>query len=204
MKIVVGRASCLTIDKIGRFLYKTYVEEGRWQFGTDTPSMLRISTNKKGENILQDKFMESSIWSLAVKNNDIVGCFRMIDGREGPIELFGYQERSSTIENLRTEEGLIEVNRLALAKEFRGQNNYLQLLNGFDKWMKENDRTDQIVFSLPTNLVPHFGNFYEALGYKKVGKTFKYEDNDPHPVQLYSGHSSVIAKNLLEQDQKST
>ena len=204
VKISIGKVS-QNISRIGRFLFKIYIEECKWKFGQTTPSELRLSKDDFGNDILVDKFMETAIWALAFDDNDdIIGCVRLIDGAtEDDIELFGYRDRSETIQEIKEDninKDAIEINRLAISFEHRGKNIFPMMVCGLAKWLKKNKKDVSLVFTIADskNLDSSALIYYSIrLGFRKYGNTFKYEDNDPYPVQVFLGNSDTLVNKVL-------
>ena len=111
------------INIIGKLLYDVYIEEGKWKFGSCTPSKLSVETDESGTNMMIDTFMKDedlinqTIWvviscsnflklihyqdfpfKLALsEENEVIGCVRFIHGTQ--IELSGYESRSEAIQD---------------------------------------------------------------------------------------------------------
>ena len=119
----------------------------------------------------------------------------MIIGFE--IEISGYQHHATAIKDLlQKHEGseMIEMNRLAVHKNFRKQLGYIMLIAKLASWGLENTSIClPIVWTKATNMT-----YQLPIPHQPFGDLFKYEDTDPFFVQLYEAKSFEVARAMID------
>ena len=194
----------LWLPRIQALLYDTYVHEQKWVFGKENPSFLRVKTNKDKMKLLEDRFMKSSTWVIAVENTDrgdegaeLMGVFRLIENK--PVEVAGYahQPQADAVHKLLNEygpEGLVEVNRFAVSSKYRSRGVGGSLMHTLFEYIADKGDSDDrpVVATIPVNIGKHHPNiWFEVM--KPLGKPFFYEATDPLPAQMYLGHREAMA-----------
>lgn len=196
-KIILTK-QLLAIDEIeaaSALLYATYIKEYNWEFERNNPSLLRIET-KNGRLLLVDRFTHAAIWFGAFDGKTLIGCVRLtFPDENGKFEIQAYPS-SHVIEKYLCHENTAEVSRATVLGSYKGRKIIERLYLEILKYASVNNLS---IFGGSNN------RFIKTI-FKKIGvplikeNAFKYETNDPEPVNFYyidyeqNRFSSIINK----------
>jgi hypothetical protein len=155
-------------------LYRVYVEEQGWIIPASNKSGLEIREDAAGK-FLHDSLVEKAIWFGVLCEKNVVGCFRVLSPPY--TELTHYIELPAVVSSAPAS----ELNRLALAKEWRGEQKIMLALlrAAFDYAIL----VTSIVYT--TAEVGKHSKLYRRLGLLPCeSPPFKYDKNDPLPVDI--------------------
>lgn len=180
--IEIKRIKKSELVEVCSLLYKTHVEQVDWQFSPNNPSQLRVEV-KKNKKILIDRFTNNAIWFGAFDNNKLVGCTRLtFPDENNKFEMEGY-ENSSVIQDFFPvdKSGCAESTRTAILKSHNGQGIARQLLLAAFKYCEQNKLS---ICATVSN--SYLISLLKNLGFPmKMEQAFKYEEQDPVPVNFY-------------------
>lgn len=167
------------VDNACELLYKVYIEEAKWMFSKNNPSLLRVEI-KKGKKLLIDRFVEKAVWFGAFDNGLLIGCARLCSTDEnGKFEVEGYKNSKNISKYLSNND--FEMGKVAVKKEYKGQK-VLHLL--YLKAFEYARHYEKSVFGCLSNSIIK-GLFKQIELPLKMQNAFKYEDHDYKPVNFY-------------------
>ena len=194
----------ITIKKLGAagliedacaLLYVVHVEEDTWDFSPDNPSRLRTEI-KNNKNLLIDRFTENAIWFGAFSDSKLVGCTRLtFPDENNKLEMEGYNNSYFIQYSLSVDKShCVESSRTAVLKSHNGLGISRCLLLAAFKYCEENKYS---VFG--TSNHKNIINLFKIIGYPlKIENAFKYEEQDPSPVNLYfADYAKSEIKNMI-------
>ncbi|MET3105355.1 signal transduction histidine kinase/GNAT superfamily N-acetyltransferase [Oxalobacteraceae bacterium GrIS 1.18] len=182
--ITIKRLSAEQIEDACLLLYQVYIEQQRWIFDENNPSLLRIDTRNDGR-ILIDRFTDQAVWFGAFSDAKLVGCVRVsYPDENGRLEIEGYPGSKVIQQYLPTydKSKCVEISRLAVKEKYigRGLANKKLLLACFRY-------CQHLRYSVLTSTT----NSYLKLLFKKIEfplkaeHAFKYEAHDQSAVHFY-------------------
>lgn len=194
----------ITIKKLGTvesiedacaLLYVVHIEEDTWDFSSDNPSQLRVEI-RNNKNLLVDRFTENAIWFGAFFDTNLVGCTRLtFPDENNKLEMEGYNNSHFVQDFLSVDKSqCVESSRTAVLKRHNGLGISRCLLLAAFKYCEENRYS---VFG--TSNHKSIINLFDKIGYPlKIENAFKYEEQDPSPVNLYfADHAKLEIKNMI-------
>lgn len=184
-----------SIEDACALLYIVHVEENIWNFSSDNPSRLRVEI-KNNRNILVDRFTENAIWFGAFYDTKFVGCTRLtFPDENNKLEMESYSNSHFIQNSLSVDKShCVESSRTAVLKSHHGFGISRFLLLEAFKYCEENKRS-----VLGTSNHKYIINLFKKIGYPlKMEDAFKYEEQDPSPVNLYfADYTKSEVKNMI-------
>lgn len=168
------------LDGVKSLLYQIFIKEQGWVFGEKNPSRLEVVNER-----LNDRYTLNCVWFIAESKIDdqIVGCTRLVETVNGKLEV----ERYPTCSKLRAffadnggSEKFTEMNRIAVAKDFRGKPIAYMLVYSTTIYAKE---VDKDIFA--TTGTPSGSALAEACAFTRLPFKFRFEPHDPHEVDVW-------------------
>jgi len=194
----------ITIKKLGAaesiedacaLLYVVHIEENTWNFSSDNPSQLRVEI-RNNKNLLIDRFTENAIWFGAFFDTKLVGCTRLtFPDENNKLEMEGYNNSHSIQKFLSVDKSqCVESSRTAVLRRHNGLGISRCLLLAAFKYCEENKYS---VFG--TSNHQYIIDLFKRIGYPlKIENAFKYEEQDPSPVNLYfADYTKAEVKNMI-------
>ena len=164
------------VNMAGNLLYNIYIEELKWKFGANTPFNIRVGTSSSGSKILIDDCHYIAKWIGAFSDDRLVGCLRIIPRVNTLLEAQYYQKSNLKLnEILNSEPNLVEVNRGAVSRDYRGS--AIVLLKMFQFLLVYLNMNQFSIFF--TTSLPSLIGLFKTLGFSELsGIRFKYEESD--------------------------
>lgn len=171
-----------TIENACALLYKVHFEEAGWIFSPDNPSQLRVEL-RNNQHLLVDRFTDQAIWFGAFDDSRLVGCIRLtLVDENNKFEMEGYENSVVIREHLLIDKShCMEMTRAAVLRSHNGQGIVRRLFLAAFQYCQDN----QYSVCTTTNngyLIALFKNIGCPL---KMELAFKYEEQDPMPVNFY-------------------
>jgi hypothetical protein len=163
------------IEDAQKFLYEIYINELEYYPVFDNPSKLRIVRGFSGSKCC-DMFDEISIWWGIFKDNKLIGVHRMLEKGSTQYELGMYTEIPEFILANKS----MEMNRLAINKEYRNSEAIFRLILEVYLYLNRNDY--RYFFGATT--FPFPGNACIYLGAYKYGQPFKFTPHGNKEMSL--------------------
>jgi hypothetical protein len=194
--MLVKRLHCgELIEDACALLYVVHAEEDTWDFSPDNPSRLRVEI-KNNKNLLVDRFTENAIWFGAFSDTKLVGCTRLtFPDESNKLEMEGYNNSHFVQDFLSVDKSrCVESSRTAVLKRHNGLGISRCLLLAAFKYCEENKYS---VFGASNHKC--IINLFYKIGYPlKIENAFKYEEQDPFPVNLYfADYAKSEIKNMI-------
>jgi hypothetical protein len=170
------------IEDACALLYTVHVEESIWNFSPDNPSRLRAEI-KNNKNMLVDRFTENAVWFGAFSDKKFIGCTRLTFSDENnKLEMESYSNSYFVQDSLSVDKShCVESSRTAVLKSHHGLGISRFLLLAAFKYCEDNKYS---VFG--TSNHEYIIKLFKKIGYPlKMENAFKYEEQDPSPVNLY-------------------
>lgn len=156
-----------------KLIYQVLVVEQNWRIPPDNPSQIRVDSE-----ILCDAYDSTATWFGVFHNNTLIACNRSIGQLQGNFELENYHPLPTF---LKSNQAALELNRLAVKKEYRTSCAVLVLARGQLQYFLANG----VNALFTTSVFPRPGNFYvRRFGFIKDDLTFRYHPDDSHAVHL--------------------
>lgn len=161
------------LDLAGRLLYEVYFEEQGW----DPPPNPSGLVADHARRALRDDFDDTALWyGLFQRQGRLVAIGRVLHrSRSGALELERYIDLPAELGP-----DLVEANRVAVRREHR-RGASLGLLAALGEWT---GRSLGAVGSVGAVTAKIADGPAGAYGWVKLGRTFRYHEQDPEPVQL--------------------
>jgi PAS domain S-box-containing protein len=172
-------------------LYRVLVENNNWNFLPDNPSQLRVEiiNNKR---LLLDRFTDNAVWFGAFDQSTLVGCIRITFVDENnKLEIEGYPSSYSIQQYLPAQKNrCVELTRLASLFGYNGIGVLKPLFLAAFQYCQENHYS---ICGASSNayIIKLFKDIHFPL---KMELAFKYEEDDPAPVNFYfadDNHSEI-------------
>lgn len=163
-------------------LHLVNITQGGWKFDSDNPSSLRIK-NINFRKALIDRFTNSAIWFGAFDEKKIIGCTRLTFVDENnKFEVEGYSNSDIIKQYLPQYKNFcVESTRTAIAKEYSGQGLVRKLLLKAFQYCEKNKYS---IIACVSN--SYLKSLLKKINFPlKMDCAFKYEENDPYPVNFY-------------------
>ena len=176
-------ASSDLVDEASALLYKVYIEQMKWQFSPNNPSQLRIETHNN-RHLLVDRFTSKAIWFGVFDDNQLISCARLCGVDENyQLELEGYSSSQPVFQRISQEEkkSCFEITKVATHPDYMGKGIIKLLFLALFNYCEE---TQHSAIACTNN------GYLKALFKKielplKIESAFKYEPQDPTPVNFY-------------------
>jgi PAS domain-containing protein len=185
------------IDNACALLYEVHnIGKGAWDFSPDNPSMLRVET-KKRVKLLVDRFTYSAVWFGAFDGDLLVGCTRLTALDENSkFEVEGYVSSEIIAPYLLVHRNkCFESTRTAVSREYSGRGIVKTLLLAAFKYCERHQHS----------LMAFVSNSYLKSLLKDiefpliVEHAFKYEPQDPSPVNFYfASYDKAEVANMIK------
>ncbi len=183
------------IEDACALLYKVYHEEMIWNFSPDNPSQLRVEL-KNNKKILVDRFTDKAVWVGAFDGPQLVGCTRLTFSDENnQLEMEGYKNSVVIQKHLPADKSrCAESSRTAVLKSHNGLGIVRKLFLTAFQCCENN----QYSFCAAASNA-HITGVLTRMGCPlKIEHAFKYEDQDPTPVNFYySDYEKLEVKQMI-------
>lgn len=170
------------IEDASALLYKVYYEEVIWNFSPDNPSQLRIEA-RNNRNLLVDRFTDKAVWFGAFDGAQLVGCTRLTFADENnKLEVEGYKSSVVLEKYLPIDKShCAESTRTAVLKSHNGLGIVKRLFLAAFEYCDENKYS---FCAFASNA--HITGVLVRMGCPLILEyAFKYEEQDPVPVNFY-------------------
>lgn len=169
------------IEDACALLYKVYIEHMQWNFDVNNPSKLRVEV-KSGRKLLVDNFTNKATWFGAFIKDQLIGCIRICGTDENNrFEVERYNNSEPVRDYLTQKNSCVELTKLAVESKYNGQGVARKILLAAFRYC---DKHDLSVFTCTHNAYLKY--FYGQIEFPlKVEHAFKYEEQDPMPVNFY-------------------
>ncbi len=170
------------LDDVCALLYKTHIEQAHWNFSPDNPSQIRV-IHKNNRNLLIDRFTDHAIWFCAFYNTTLVGCTRLTFADEHKkLEMESYNSSQVIQKYLPFDKShCVESSRTAVLQSYMGYGISRRLLLAAFQYCEKNEYS-----ILGTSHHKFIIDLFKSIDYPlKVDNAFKYEEQDPYPVNFY-------------------
>lgn len=170
------------IEDACALLYDIYIEKMHWNFLPNNPGGLRVE-HRSGRKVLIDRFTDISIWFGVFDDNALVACIRLQGTDEnGKLELESYESSEPVHKYLPPDrKNCFELTKFAILPEHIAPGIIKSLFFEAFKYCEE------VGYSLSCCTHNNFlKKFYQRIKYPlKLEQAFKYEPDDPTPVNHY-------------------
>lgn len=205
MQIIKKLDSQKLIDEACALLYREFVKSGEWIISEDNPSNIKVIT-KNGRNLLVDRITPYATWFGIFEDSELVACIRIFKATKAvPFEIEIYPSAANTLEYINAAKpDLYEITRACVAAKYRGRRTLNKLYLTVFEYIQKNKSS---AFGSVSN--PYVKNLIRLIEWPcKVENAFKFEEQDPLPVNFYlaeykNGEINNIVNrlNLLENSQ---
>lgn len=183
------------IEDACALLYRTMLETANWEFLPDNPSQLRVET-KNNRRLLIDRFTDNAVWFGAFDESTLVGCIRVTFVDENDkLEIEGYKSSRVIQEYIPSDKKrCVELTRTSCLHSYNGLGVLRHLFLSAFKYCHENQYS---VCGASSN--GYIINLFEKIGFPlKIEHAFKYEKQDPSPVNFYfADYNKSEIKNII-------
>lgn len=195
-----SKVANVCLPKIKALLHDVFIKEQKWNFSQSNPSGIRI----ENKNQFTDNFMDNATWVVYGNNLDtslpsIQAACRIIE--LGPVEVAGYARKHDTmaiskVQALYGSSGLVELNRLVVARSVRSSKILSStLLPAALKYLAEKENDERpLMFTIPLNLHWYIKGISAWMDMERFGEPFYYEEMDSDPAQMFITQRSTIKK----------
>ena len=181
--ITIKQLTADLVAEAGALLYQVYIEQQKWHFNPNNPSQLRVETYNK-RHVLVDRFTKRAVWFGAFDDDQLVGCIRLCGVDENDqFEIEGYSSSQPILNYIPKEKkhSYFEITKLATRQDYVGRGIVKRLLLVLFQYCEDNQSS---AFTCTHN--GYLKSFYRKIQFPlKVEHAFKYELQDPLPVNFY-------------------
>ncbi len=182
------------IEDACALLHEVYIEECLWKFKIDNPSQLRIEV-KNERKLLKDRFTDYATWFGAFDEDRLIACGRLCSslGENNEFEIESY-EGSKVIKHYLLDRECLEVTRIAVSQDYRGQKILNRLYLFAFEYCKKNNFS---FFGCANN--PYVKSLLKMVKMPlKMENAFKYDELDDLPVNFYfASHKNDEIDNII-------
>ncbi len=164
-------------------LYRVYMLEQGWVLNDDNPSNLQV---KKSQDLdyLTDDYAKEARWFGVYDADNLIACGRLAyRDNHRLLEIERYNIPQTLREKLSADHSphLVELNRSAIEKEYRGTKAWVCLLQaGFNYCQQHN------LAAVSSTTLTKVQRFHDAIGFPEAsGAGFKYDPNDKIDSTVY-------------------
>ena len=184
------------IEDACALLYVVHFEQFGWKFSPDNPSQLRVKI-KDGRRLLVDRFTDNAIWFGAFDNSQLLGCVRLTSVDENnKLEMESYGNSAVIQKYLPKDKShCVEITRCAVLPTQNRRNFRVHDLLLFTFEYCENNQYSICTTTSNEYLISMLKRIHFPL---KSEHAFKYEDQDPAPVNFYfADYTKLEVKNMI-------
>lgn len=184
------------VEEACALLYVVFFEGSGWKFSHDNPSQLRVKI-KDNRKLLVDRFTDNAIWFGAFDDSKIIGCARLtfID-ENNELEIEGYKSSAVIQPYLpKDKKRCAEITRCAV---LQSKNNFgVRISDLFLAAFRYCEENQYSVCAASHNA--YIISLLKKIGYPlKMEYAFKYEKQDPAPVNFYfADYTKSEVKNMI-------
>lgn len=171
------------IEHACALLHDVYILHQNWVFAKDNPSHIRIE-ERNNKKILVDRFTNRSIWFGAFDDDRLVGCVRLCgvdDENYFEVEKYPSSSPIHAVTASLDKTQCFEISKLATNEAYVGRGIVKRLFLACFRHCNENN-CSVLAFTHNGYLKSLFRKIEFPL---KMEQAFKYEPQDPSPVNFY-------------------
>ncbi len=166
-----------------KILYDVYIVEQAWDLHANNQSGLKI-VEQNGHHYLTDDYREHAVWVGVFDQQALVGCGRIVQRDKNKLlEIERYQINSTLQQKIKFSNypNLVELNRSAIQKNYRGQSNWLQLLSYAFQYCY-----DHQLSAIATTSISKVKKLHHAIKFNRLeNEDFYYSSLDKYPAEVY-------------------
>ena len=180
------------IIKAQALLYRVYMLEQDWILSADNPSNLHVKKSQ-GLAYLTDDYARKARWFGVYDADSLIACGRLAYRDDHRLlEMERYNIPQTLRVKLRADHSphLVELNRSALEKEYRGTKAWVCLLQAGFNYCKQHD-----LAAVSSTSFTKVQRFHDAIGFTEVaGAGFKYDTNEKDDSVVYYATQEQVVK----------